>query len=193
MTLEQFIKKYKPYEVDFVFPKKGDTKAYIDLYFLYNSPDVRWHKVHTLICEYFNHYLELYRSTLIKGDELVEKLHFPEMPYIALGHSKDSIFGFRVGNNRAEIIKESIFDNEEVQKVGLSALAKTSITIGGLGPDLLSDMIANIGMHYLLEYTDEQVKLYGLKTAEFQISKVLDVEKFEERGSEERRKGVRYS
>lgn len=179
MTLEQLIKKYKPYEVDFVFPDADDTPAYLDLYFLYKSPDTRWHKVHALIFEYFNHYLKLYRAKKITDDELVEMLHFPEVPYIALGHCEEGISGFGSADNRAKIIKESIFDNEEVKKVGLLALAKTSITIGGWGPDLLSDMIANFGMHYLLEYTEEQVKLYNLETTEFQISRVLDVSNFQ--------------
>lgn len=179
MTLEELIKKYKPHEVDFVFPDINDTPAYLDLYFLYNSPDKRWNKVHTLIVEYFNHYLNLYRDGKISNDELVEKLHFPEVKYIALGHCKEGIDGFGSGEQRAITLKESIFDNDEVKKVGLLALAKTSITIDGLGPDLLSDMIANFGMHHLLEYTAEQVKIYGLETAEFNIPRALNVQEFE--------------
>lgn len=179
MTLDELIKKYKPHEVDFVFPSADDTHAYLDLYFLYKSPDVRWHKVHALIFEYFNRHLNLYRGKKISGEKLLEKLHFPEVPYIGLGHCKEGVRGFGTGDSRAEVIKDSIFDNEEVQKVGLLALAQTSITIGGWGPDLLSDMVANFGMHYFLEYTDEQVKLYGLKTAEFQIQRALDTQTYE--------------
>jgi hypothetical protein len=179
MTLDQLIKKYKPHEVDFVFPKDGDTRIYLDLNLLYHSPDRRWNKVQTLIFEYFNYHLKQYRSGKMDGDMLVEKLHFPEVPYIALGHCKDGIYGAGSGEERAILVKDSIFDNEDIKEIGLAALAGTSIAIGGWGPDLLSDMVANFGMHYLLEYTEEQVKLYGLKTAEFQIERVLNVDNFE--------------
>lgn len=177
MILNDLVKKYKSHELDFVYPKlEGDTKVYLDLYFLYHSPDQRWHKVHTLIFSYFNHYLELYRAKKITDEECIEKLKFPEVPYIALGHCKDGIYGAGSADDRAEVIKDSIFDNEEVKGVGLVALAGTSITIGGLGPDLLSDLVANFGIHHLLEYTAEQVSLYGLKTSEFQISRALNVQ-----------------
>lgn len=178
MTLDDLIKKYKPHEVDFVFPDPDDTPVYLDLYFLYKSPDVRWHKVHTLIFEYFNRYLNLYRNKKISDEELINKLHFPEVPYIGLGHCKEGVKGFGSADYRATIIKESIFDDEDVQKIGLLALAKTSITIGGWGPDLLSDMVANFGIRYLLEYTNEQVDMYGLKTSEYQIRKALNIEDF---------------
>ena len=179
MNLDKLIKKYKPHEVDFVFPKTSDTKVYLDLYLLYNSPDQRWHKVHTLIFEYFNYYLTQYRGNTINEDVLLDNLHFPEVPYIALGHCKDGIYGSGTGEDRALVIKDSIFDSEEVMEIGIEALAGTSITIGGWGPDLLSDMIANFGMHHLLEYTNEQVELYDLETAEFQIKRALKLPEFE--------------
>ncbi|MES2014699.1 MAG: hypothetical protein V4437_02695, partial [Patescibacteria group bacterium] len=180
MTLEQLVKKYKPHEVDFVFPKStGDTRAYIDLYLAYHSPDKRWNAVHALVYEYLNFHLKEYRSGKLSEEDLLLKLHFPEVPYIALGHCVNGINGQGTGENRAYIFKDSIFDNEEIKKVGLPALAKMSIAIGGLGPDLLSDMVANFGMNYLLDYTNEQVKIYDLPTAEFSISRALDPKTFE--------------
>lgn len=180
MYLEQLLKKYKQHEVDFVLPKKkGDTHAYLDLYLLYSSPDKRWHKVQSIIFSYLNFLLSEYRSKKMNDATLVSKLYFPEVPYIALGHCKEGIYGRGTGADRAEVIKDYIYDNEDVKKVGLNALATMSIAIGGLGPDLLSDMVANFGMNYLLEYTDEQVKIYGLKTTGFQISRALDPRTFE--------------
>lgn len=180
MTLEQLVKKYRPHEVDFILPKvTGDNRAYLDLYLVYKSPDKRWHKVHSLIYEYLNYYLEAYRKGEISEDDLIPKLHFPEVPYIALGHCKDGIYGRGSGDNRAWVFKDSIFDNEEVQKVGMPALAKMSIAIGGLGPDLLSDLVANFAMHYLLEYTLEQAAIYDLPLAEFALPRALDAENFE--------------
>jgi hypothetical protein len=179
MYLNELIKKYKPHEVDFVFPKTKDTRAYLDLYHLYHSPDKRWQKVQALVFEYFNYHLKLHRKGEISEDKLIEKLNFPEVPYIALGHCKNGIYGSGSADDRAAVIKESIFDNEEIGRIGLEALASNSITMGGWGPDLLSDMVANLGMHYLIEYTHEQVELYSLKTAEFQIKRALTLPDFE--------------
>jgi|GEM_PF-4689243 len=174
MTLEELVKQYKQHEVDFLLPqKKGDHHAYLDLYLLYSSPDKRWQEVQSLIFYYLNHYLKQYRTKKIAENELLTKLQFPEVSYIALGHCVTGISGRGTGGERAYILKEDIFDNPDVQKIGLSAIASTSIAIGGLGPDLLSDMVANFGMRHLLEYTAEQAEMYGLETREFQISRAL--------------------
>ena len=45
-----------------------------------------------------------------------------------------------------ELIKKAIFDNKDVQKFGIETLAKTSIQIPGIGPDLLSDLVGNFAI-----------------------------------------------
>ena len=180
MTLEAFLKKYKQHEVDFLLPKsKGDNHVYLDLFFLYSSPEQRWQEVHALIQQYLNFYLKKYKDKKVTEEELLLKLHFPEVPYVALGHCKNGIYGRGSGDDRAYIFKDYIFDNEDVKKVGIEALAGLSISIGGIGPDLLSDMVANFAMLRLLEYTNEQVALYSIETREFQIGRVLNVGSFE--------------
>ncbi|GAI29847.1 unnamed protein product, partial [marine sediment metagenome] len=89
-TLNELINKYKGHEVDFVLPSDiGDTPLYLDLYLLYESPDQRWHKVQTLIYEYFNSYLKKYRNREISEENLINALKFPEVPYIALGYCRE--------------------------------------------------------------------------------------------------------
>jgi hypothetical protein len=177
ITLDKFVKKYKAYEVDFVLPKpSGDRPIYLDLYLLYESPEVRWHKVQAIVYEYFNHYLKLYKAKRITGDELTTNLHFPEVPWIALGHCKKGIEGRGTAGERAEIIKRFIFDDPKVLQIGMDAIAKLSVEVENIGPDVMSDMVANFGMHQLLEYTQEQVKIFDLKTTEFQVARVLDLD-----------------
>ena len=180
MTLEGLLKKYKQHEIDFLLPKSnGDNHLYLDLFFLYSSPEQRWQEVHALIHQYLNFCLKKYKDKKMNEGELLAKLHFPEVPYVALGHCKKGIYGRGTGDDRAYVFKDYIFDNEEVKKVGIEALAKLSISIGGIGPDLLSDMVANFAMLRLLEYTNEQVSIYGLETREFQISRILKVKNLE--------------
>ncbi len=180
ITLDDIIKRYRPNEVDFVFPRvEGDTPVYLDLYYLYHSPDKRWNHVQVIMFEYFNHLLKLYKDNKISDVLLINSLYFPEVPYLALGHCKNGIHGFGSASERANLIKENIFDNEDIKVFGLEQLANMSITMGGFGPDLASDMISNFGMNQLLDYTKEQVELYNLDTIEVQIDRKLNLSTLE--------------
>ena len=177
MNLDQLVNKYKPHEVDFVFPvDKGDTSLYLDLSLLYESPDERWHKIQSLIYEYFNFYLKEYRLGAISETNLVDALIFPEVPYIALGYCRKGFWGGGGASKSAYSIKRVIFDDDSIREIGISAIAEMSIVVDKIGPDILSDMVANFGMHYLLDYTKEQVEIFGLETAEYQIGRALNVE-----------------
>lgn len=175
MTLNELVNKYKSHEVDFVLPREeGDIPIYLDLFLLYKSPDQRWHKVQALIHEYFNFYLKKYRSNKISGENLIKMLKFPEVPFIALGYCEKGIYGSGGGKDRGKDIKSAIFDNKVIQEIGINVLAEMSITIEDIGPDILSDMVANFAMDYLLDYTNEQVEIFGLSTAEYQIERALE-------------------
>ena len=177
ITLNELAEKYKPLEVDFVLPNpNGDTAVYLDLFLLYESPEERWHKVQSIIYEYFNRNLKAYRSGSLSGDKLVDALNFPEVKEIALGHCKKGYEGRGSAHERAENIKKFVFDDPDVREIGMNAIAEMSIEIENVGPDVLSDMVAGFAMPFLLEYTDEQVANFDLKTAEFQIARVLDLE-----------------
>lgn len=180
MKLEELIQQYKQHEVDFLIPNQdGDVPLYLDLYLFYETPEERWHKVQAMVYEYFNHYLKLYRAGKIASEELIRALHFPEVKQIALGHCKSGVDGKGTAGERAKLIKDSIFDDPKVQEIGMDAIATMSVEIDNVGPDMLSDTVANFAMPYLLEYTKEQVDNFGLNTAEFQIKRSLDPETFQ--------------
>lgn len=175
IQLDDLINKYKSHEVDFILPHNvGDTPLYLDLALLYESPDERWHKVQTLIYEYFNFYLKEYRTNQISEENLINALKFPEVPYIALGYCKQGIDGSGGNKDRGIAIKRKIFDDDKIKEIGINAIAEMSIEIESIGPDILSDMVANFAIYYLLDYTNEQVKTFDLKTAEYQIQRALD-------------------
>lgn len=179
MTLNDLIAKYKQHEVDFILPDpEGDVPVYLDLYLLYESPEERWHKVQALLYTHFNHYLKKHREGTITEEALISALYFPEVSLIAFGHCKTGTEGRGTARERAELIKRFIFDDTDVQVVGMDAIAKMSVEIENVGPDVLSDMVANFAMHYLIDYTREQVEIYGLKTAEQQIPRVLNTSPF---------------
>jgi hypothetical protein len=164
-TLDNICKEYKPFEVDFVIPSPdGDVRVYLDLYLMYESKDPEWHEVQAVVFDYFNELLQGYRLKKISSEQLLDRLNFPEVQSIGFGYCEAGVKGRGTHIERAILIKEAIFDNAEVQEFGLETLAKTSIQIDGIGPDLLSDLVGNFALFSLIEYTKEQVKTYSLKT-----------------------------
>ncbi|MEX1112168.1 MAG: hypothetical protein WEC84_01785 [Candidatus Andersenbacteria bacterium] len=177
VTLDQLVQNYKPHELDFVFPNSsGDTRLYLDLYLFYHSPEPRWHSIQSLIFTYFNHYLDKYRSGEINADQLERHLMFPEVPYIALGFCKTGIHGQGGAEDRARVIRQSIFDNEEIQEVGLTEIAEMSIQVPNMGPDGMSDLVGNFAIHHLIQYTHEQCKEFDLSTATYSVGRALNPE-----------------
>ncbi len=164
-TLDDICKKYKPFELDFVFPNsKGDVRVYLDLYLMYESRDPEWHEVQAFIFDYFNKLLADYRSKKISENDLLDKLNFPEVHAIGFGYCKEGVKGKGTHTERAVLIKKAIFDNADILEFGIETLAKTSIQIEGIGPDLLSDLVGNFALFNLIEYTKEQVNTFNLKT-----------------------------
>ncbi len=175
-TLDDIVKEYKPFELDFVMPKDGgDVRVYLDLYLMYESKDPEWHEVQALIFDYFNKLLKKYRAKKISPDELINNLLFPEVQEIGFGYCKKGVEGKGTSIERAKLIKKAIFDNPDIKEFGIEELAKTSIQIEGIGPDLLSDMVANFALFNLIEYTAEQVKTYSLKTITVNLSNGFDI------------------
>lgn len=165
ITLSDLIKKYKPFELDFVSPDpKGDVRVYLDLYLMYESKDPEWHEVQAFIFDYFNQLLIAYRAKNISEDDLIGKLNFPEVQAIGFGYCEEGVKGKGTHRERAILIKKAIFDDTNVLSFGLEELAKASIQIEGIGPDLLSDLVGNFALFNLIEYTKEQVNTYNLKT-----------------------------
>ena len=175
MDLDKLITKYKPYELDFVVPDpNGDVKVYLDLYLMYESKDPEWHEVQAIIFEYLNTLLVGYRSKKISKAQLIDLLYFPEVEAIGFGYCKEGVSGSGTSTKRAQLIKKAIFDDPKVQQFGIETLAKTSIQIEGIGPDLLSDLVANFALLNLIKYTEEQVKTFGLKTMTVGLARAYD-------------------
>lgn len=176
-NLDEILINYKPYELDFVPPNsEGDVEVYLDLYLMYESKDKEWNEVQALIFNYFNDLLERYRSKKISDNYLLEMLNFPEVEVIGFGYCEKGTKGRGSHVERAKLLKKSIFDDPKINKFGLGHLAKTSILIPGIGPDLLSDMVANFALLNLVKYTEEQVKTFDLETMDVNIQRAYDPE-----------------
>jgi len=176
-TLDDIIKNYKPYEVDFVLPdpEGKDINVYIDLYLMYESKDPEWNEVQAYIYDYLDNLLKAYKENKISSNDILEKLYFPEVEEIGFGYCKIGTSGRGTHRERAILLRNTIFDNPNVKEFGIDTLANASIKIEGIGPDLLSDMAANFALNNLILYTQEQVKTFNLKTIEVPVRNAYNI------------------
>ncbi|MBU1046242.1 hypothetical protein KKH36_00475 [Patescibacteria group bacterium] len=174
-TLDDIQSEYKQYEVDFIFPDKDkDIPVYLDVYLMYETDDKIWNEVQAMMFWYFNDLLEKYKNKKINTAKLLEFLHFPEAQELGFGHCVKGTEGSGTAGKRALLLKETIFDNPDIKKVGLKALAELVIQIEGFGPDLISDMTAGFALDNLIKYTKEQVETYDLKTITVPLPRGFD-------------------
>ncbi|TAG25869.1 MAG: hypothetical protein EAZ37_11445 [Burkholderiales bacterium] len=148
-------------EVDFVIPNlQSDLRLYLDPYLFYRSKNEDFQSVHAMLHEFF----ETAISELRKGNDQIAKrmLMFPEVKEIMLGHSVGTHSGRGSGAQRGAILFNELIANSEIQKNGIKHIAEMQLMIEGVGPDLISDMVANIAKPFFIDYTQRQCAIYGI-------------------------------
>ncbi|MBS1793392.1 MAG: hypothetical protein JSS81_06035 [Acidobacteria bacterium] len=164
------------FEVDFVIPHVGaDIPVGIDPFLLYKSRDQILSKLHTKIIEAFNQGVRLIADR--KYREAEQLFTYPEVKEIGLGYSKDGKDGDGVGEGLTSLIVKSLSDSPEMLARGIKHIEEMQLISIGVGPDRISDTIANLIKSYLIEYTQAQSNLWGIKlTRGVPIENIFDFE-----------------
>lgn len=168
----QFYDIDKPqYELPFVdFDLESDVPVYIDPYAITKHPSNLARDCHNNIVSYFQFLLE----KIIAGDrEGVRRLvrgRFEEPIEIHFGVGKTARRGRGIGKVQELQIIEALTASQAVRAGVISQIQELELHIPGIGPDKVADLVANIILGYLAEYTSKICTDYGVSSRPCAVS-----------------------
>lgn len=153
-----------------------DVKLYIDPS-SFALLDNNWGRECTkLIRDYFQKVINyIKQGNKNKSLELLSGLREPNE--IHLGSSKGYSTGKGLGNSRANKLYDSLSTSKAVSTGLLVDLEQTAFMIDGIGPDMISDTVANIIRKKLIEFTQMMCKKYDIQTSKVNSGLILDLDK----------------
>jgi hypothetical protein len=149
------------YDVDFVIPLKGaDLPLGIDPFLLFKSRDPEYRELHGVILNVFNAGIGAVRSGNIRQARSI--LSFPEVPEIGLGYTRGSRRGSGVGTRLTDLIIETLLGSPQLVERGVRHIEEMQLLSAGIGPDRISDIVANIVKPFLVSYTQRQCRIWNI-------------------------------
>lgn len=170
------LKDISQFEVDFVIPRVGsDIPLGIDPFLMFKSRDTQLSTLHSLMLNAFNYGVKLVADRKFKEAE--NYFLFPEVSEIGLGYSKTDKQGSGVGEYLGSLIINSLINSPDFLKRGIKHIEEMQLICVGIGRDRVSDTAANIIKLPLIEYTQSQCKLWGIKLyKDVPVENVFDTE-----------------
>jgi hypothetical protein len=151
------------YELDFFdFHIEQDNYAFIDPYYIAKKEDEFLRICNEYVETFFDRFLMLLNEDEDAAYDLFS--HLGEVNEICLGMSQDKPKGKGVGREDSRRIFNAIKESEAFKTGVAERLEDVKIFVKGIDVDKISDMVANIIKIPLIEYTQEQCKLYGIQT-----------------------------
>lgn len=167
------------FEVDFVIPRIGvDVPLGIDPFLLYKSRDPSLSALHNTLLKAFNTAIEVLRE----GDQAGARylVDFPEVSEIGLGYTKKGKRGHGVGDFLSKLIIETLGDSPALLQRGVRHVEELQLVALGIGPDLTSDIAANLIKGFLIDYTRRQSELWNIPLKSgVPINHIFDPERYE--------------
>lgn len=154
-------------QLDFVDVSTSyDTKVYVDPYAIEIKDDLWSGQCSELIRSFFREVLDALRSgDNTRAQNLMSHLHEPAETF--LGVSKDEPQGRGVGAKQAHQLVNGIRKSKAYQSGVLSDLSEMALFVDGVGRDKISDLTTNIIRSKLIEYTNQQCKIYGIMVSDY--------------------------
>ena len=149
------------YEVDFVIPRIGvDMPLGIDPFLLFKSRDPEYRKLHQILIGVFNAGIDaLRRGAHVEAQRVFD---FPEVAEIGLGYTQKSRRGSGVGAHLSRLIIETLLGSPALQERGVRHVEEMQLVSAGIGPDRISDIVANILKRFLIQYTQRQCAIWNI-------------------------------
>jgi hypothetical protein len=158
---EPLLRGISQYDVDFVIPRKGvDLPLGIDPFLLFKSRDPEYRELHDIVLSVFNAGIDSVRAGDIAQAKSI--LTFPEVSEIGLGYTRTSRRGSGVGTHLTELIVETLTGSPQLLERGVRHIEEMQLLSAGIGPDRISDIVANILKRFLISYTQRQCKIWEI-------------------------------
>jgi hypothetical protein len=167
-----------------------DTPAFLDPFLLKNSPVEKERKIFDRFGIFFKEAYKMSLQASIKPRELKKLenfLSFKEPIEVYLGYTADSNYGKGLKADFAKklvnffinssinrlVVKDEVYPDEKFNPSILALIAE------GLGYDGVSDLSICLIMDYLIEYTQEQCKKWGIKCKKKMVRQTFDFDEME--------------
>lgn len=161
---EPLLRGISQYDVDFVIPLKDvDIPLGIDPFLLFKSRDPEYRELHGLVLNVFNAGI-----AAVQGGDIARArstLTFPEVPEIGLGYTQGSRRGSGVGTRLTDLIIDTLSGSPQLVARGVRHIEEMQLLSAGIGPDRISDIVANILKRFLILYTQRQCKIWAIPTS----------------------------
>jgi hypothetical protein len=149
------------YDVDFVIPLQGvDIPLGIDPFLLFKSRDPEYRELHGLVLKVFNAGIAAVRDGDIAHARSI--LTFPEVPETGLGYTQGSRRGSGVGTRLTDLIIDTLSGSPQLVERGVRHIEELQLLSAGVGPDRISDIVANILKRFLISYTQRQCEIWNI-------------------------------
>ena len=160
-------------KVDFAIPfLDEDIPLYVDPFRLWHSPSYQDNGLHVLFKNSFNILGKLYvEGERIKAVEILKRIS--ECNEVGLGNSK-SRNGKRMGDELAKNVLSLYESIPAVNKYGLEHPEVIQLLVNGISKDRISDIASNMLGSFLIDYTIQECRQYGIPTEKCEIE-YLDV------------------
>jgi hypothetical protein len=154
--------------VDFIL--SADVPLYIDPYAITKDPTELAALCHNGVLSYFQALLDaICQGTAYSLARLIRG-RLTEPVEIHLGVSKAARGGRGIGREQEERIVSALLGSGAAKSGVIQAIQELELHIEGIGPDKISDLIANIILGQLAKYTEATCAEYGISTRPCAVS-----------------------
>ena len=149
-------------ELDFVdIDLKSDTQLFIDPWLIKDVKNDFTRKCAENLHSFFDEVLESINSgNQSRAMHLLDHLH--EISWTHLGYSARGVRGKAIASEHAGQIYHALKNSAAVKTGVLNEIEDTALLIPGIGKDKISDMVTNVCIAMLIEYTNQQAKLHAV-------------------------------
>jgi len=168
------------YELPFVdFNIHSDVPLYIDPYAITKDPTELAAHCHNAIISYFQVLIETIRSGNSSKLRQLIRGRLSEPTEIHLGVSKAARRGRGIGGAQEQQVVDALSNSEAARMGVIQAIQELELHIRGIGPDKISDLVANIILSYLAQFTEAACAAYGIATQPCAVSGFWNPERME--------------